>query len=114
MTPRDSGNPFCSSTLQVLRTTAMRVPTHRETRERIAWRYNPMQSAGPENTHRSSPALPLRPPVLRDSGKDARAPRRIAAIAAPAPWSLSVGVLDRSNFGILLRRLWTSPAEQFG
>src|ERR1700674_4808828 len=113
MRPRGPDIQSCSSTLRVLRTIAMRGPTHRETRERIAWRCNLMNSAGRDNTYRSSLALLLQPPVLRDSGKDARAPRRTAAVAAPAPWSLFVGEPGRSIFGILLRPLWTSPAEQF-
>src|ERR1700719_3058291 len=113
MRPRGPDIQSCSSTLQVLRTIAMRGPTHRGTRERIVWRCNLMNSAGRDNTHRSSPALPLQPPVLRDSGKDARAPRRTAAVAAPAPWSLFVGVPDGSIFGIPLRPLWTSPVAQF-
>src|ERR1700722_9809291 len=113
MKPRGPDIPSCSSTLQVLRTIATRGPTHRGTRERIAWLCNLRNSAGRDNTHRSSLMLPPQPPVLRDSGRDGRAPRRTAVVAAPDPWSLFVGVLGRSNFGILLRPLWTSPAGQF-
>src|SRR6202035_4793666 len=113
MRPRGSDIQSCSSAPQVLRTIAMRGPTHRGTRERIAWQCNLRNSADRDNTHRSSLVLLLQPPVLRDSGKGARAPRRTAAVAAPDPWSLFVGVPGRSNFGILLRPLWTSPAGQF-
>src|ERR1700675_1994343 len=113
MSPRVADFQSCSSTLQVLRTIAPRGPTHRGTRERIAWRCNLRNCAGRDNTHRSSLVLLPQPPVLRDSGKGARAPRRTAAVAEPAPWSLFVGVHGRSIFGILPRPLWTSPAEQF-
>src|ERR1700722_16006805 len=113
MRPRGPDIQSCSSTLQVLRTIAMRGPTHRGTLERIAWRCNLRNSAGRDNTHRSSLVLLLQPSVLRDSGKGARAPRRTVAVAAPDPWSLFVGVPGRSNVGILPRPLWTNPAEQF-
>src|ERR1700732_1089411 len=99
MKPRGPDIQSCSSTLQVLRTIATRGPTPRGTRERIAWRGNLRNSAGRDNPHRSSLVLLLQPPVLRDSGKDGRAPRRTAAVAAPDPWSLFVGVSGRSNFG---------------
>src|ERR1700722_19621262 len=113
MRPRGPDIQSCSSMLQVLRTIATRGPTHRGTRERIAWRCNLRNCAGRDNTHRSSPVLLLQPPVLRDTGKGARAPRRTAAVAELAPWSLFVGVPGRSIFGILPHPLWTSPAEQF-